>query len=58
MNYKLVHSIITTMSIALVMIIMIISNGATQCNAAKLNSLNDWCYSVGISRTSLGLLPR
>ncbi|MFZ0252413.1 MAG: hypothetical protein WAL28_01270 [Nitrososphaeraceae archaeon] len=44
MNYKLVHSIITTMSIALVMIIMIISNGATQSNAAKLNSLNDWCY--------------
>jgi hypothetical protein len=44
MDYKLVRSIVTTMSIALVMAIMISSNGATQSDAAKLNSLNDWCY--------------
>ena len=44
MDYKLVRSRVTTMSIALVMAIMISSNGATQSDAAKLNSLNDWCY--------------
>lgn len=44
MDYKRMHVIITTLSIALFMANMMIPNGALRSEAAKSTPSNDWCY--------------
>ena len=44
MDYKRMHLICTTLSIALFMASMMIPNGALRSEAAKSTPSNDWCY--------------